>query len=164
MSRQVIENETEVNIPEDRRCVYRFADGRRCRVRRWGAELCFHHDPAAAEKRKNRGRYFSRLPILTATEINELLLRTLKRLEAGEISAGQAYAQSYLAQLLLQNLPRVRKEFETAHNQWEGHVEEVARVRALTAPAEPADQGGGEADPGRESSASEAEETPDRRA
>ena len=86
MSRQGIENEAEVNIPEDRRCVYRFADGRRCRVRRWGAQLCFHHDPAAAEKRKNRGRYFSRLPILTATEINELLLRTLKRLcEGGQI-------------------------------------------------------------------------------
>jgi len=136
MNRQVVENEPEVSIPEERRCVYRFADGRRCRMRRWGAELCFHHDPAAAERRKNRGRPLSRLPLLTATEIHELLTRTLGRLEAGEITPGQAYAQSYLAQLLLHNLPRVREEFAGAHTEWDRHVEEVTRVRALTAPGE----------------------------
>lgn len=134
MSRQVIENEPDVNIPEERRCLCRFADGRRCRMRRWGTELCFHHDPAAAKKRKNRGRPLSRLELLTATEVHELLTRTLRRLEAGEIGPGQAYALGYLAQLLLGNLKGVREEFETARTAWDRHVEEVSRVRALTEP------------------------------
>lgn len=134
MASQVAENEAEVRIPEARRCVYRFADGRRCRMRRWGAELCFHHDPAAAERRKNRGRGLSRLGLMTATEVHELLARTLRRLEAGEISPGEAYARGYLAQLLLGNLKGVREEFETARTAWDGHVEMVSRVRALTEP------------------------------
>lgn len=108
-----------------------FEDGRRCRMRRWGAELCFHHDPAAAEKRKNRGRPLSRLRMLAATEVHALLTDTMRRLQAGQILAGEAYATGYLAQLVLGNLARVKEEFKEAKNWWEHKVEVITRVRAL---------------------------------
>lgn len=128
---QVTEMKADVKISEERRCVFVFTDGRRCRMRRWGEELCFHHDPAAAEKRKNRGRPLSRLHALTATEVHELLAETLGKLTEGEITPGEAYATGYLAQLLLRNLERVREEFAAARNEWEHHQEVITRVRAL---------------------------------
>jgi hypothetical protein len=133
MSSQVIETQEVMQIPEERRCVFVFADGRRCRMRRWGAELCFHHDPAAAEKRRNRGRPLSRLQLLTATEVHALLTETMRRLHAGQIPAGEAYATGYLAQLLLGNLKQVREEFAEAKTEWDHHVEVITRVRALDA-------------------------------
>ena len=131
MSGQIADMEEVVSIPEERRCVFVFEDGRRCRMRRWGTELCFHHDPAAAEKRKNRGRPLSRLRMLAATEVHTLLTETLRKLQAGRISAGEAYATGYLAQLVLGNLRNVREEFADAKNEWEHHVEVVTRVRML---------------------------------
>jgi len=131
MNSQVIEPDEALQIPEERRCVFVFEDGRRCRMRRWGTELCFHHDPAAAEKRKNRGRPLSRLRMLAATEVHALLTETLRKLQAGQISAGEAYATGYLAQLVLGNLRKVREEFAKTKNEWEHHVEVVTRVRML---------------------------------
>lgn len=131
MSRQVVDAQEAVSIPDERRCVFVFADGRRCRTRRWGAELCFHHDPAAAEKRKNRGRPLSRLRMLAATEVHASLTETLRKLQAGQISPGEAHATGYLAQLVLGNLRKVREEFADAKNEWEHHVEVVTRVRML---------------------------------
>jgi len=132
MKEQVeVEVSNGLQIPEERRCVFVFEGGRRCRMRRWGAELCFHHDPAAAEKRKNRGRPLSRLRMLAATEVHALLTETMRRLQAGEVSAGEAYATGFLAQLVLGNLDRVKEEFKQAKNWWEHKVEVITRVRAL---------------------------------
>lgn len=131
MIREVVDTQGAVNIPEERRCVFLFADGRRCRTRRCRAELCFHHDPGAAEKRKNRGRPLSRLRMLAATEVHAMLADTLRKLQAGQISPGEAYATGYLAQLVLGNLRKVREEFADAKNEWEHHVEVVMRVRRL---------------------------------
>lgn len=149
MGSQVIEAGEVANIPEERRCVFVFEDGRRCRMRRWGEELCFHHDPAAAERRKNRGRPLSRLRMLTATEVHALMTETLQKLQAGRISAGEAYATGYLAQLVLGNLRKVKEEFADAKNEWEHHIEVISRVRAL-------DEGRGE-----EPETQEAEEAKD---
>src|SRR3990170_3358096 len=100
-------------------------------MRRWRTELCFHHDPAAAQKRKNRGRPLSRLRMLAATEVHALLTETLRKLQAGQIDAGEAYATGYPTQLVLGNLRKVREEFAETKNQWEHHVEVVTRVRML---------------------------------
>lgn len=131
MEGEVVEREGAESIPEERRCVFVFGDGRRCRMRRWGKELCFHHDPEAAQKRKNRGRPLSRLRMLAATEVHELLTETLRKLQAGQIDAGEAYTTGYLAQLVLRNLRKVREEFAKTKNEWEHHVEVVTRVRML---------------------------------
>ncbi len=133
---QLTENQEETAIPEARRCVFVFPDGRRCRMRRWGAKLCFHHDPAAAQRRKNRGKPLSRLDVLTATEVHEILNRTLMRLLDKEITPGEAYATGYLAQLLLGNLKKVEEEFGRARTEWDHNVEVISRVRGLTEPAD----------------------------
>lgn len=156
MGQEVVDVQEAVRIPEGRRCVFVFEDGRRCRMRRWGTELCFHHDPAAAKMRRNRGRPLSRLRMLAATEVHALLTEALRKLQAGEISPGEAYATGYLAQLVLGNLRQVQEEFEDARTRWDHHVEVVTRVRAL----DTGRWGGGEAEKAEAERMQEAEDEP----
>ena len=120
-------------IPEEQRCTHVFPDGRRCKQRRWRQkELCFHHDPEAAELRQNAGRPRSAIKILTATEVHHLLTETLEQVKAGKIKAGEAYAVGYLAQLILGNLKQVGEEYDWVRSQWERYHREIySRVRAL---------------------------------
>lgn len=119
-------------MPEERRCTHIFAEGRRCKQRRWqGKELCFQHDPEAAELRKNAGRQASALKMLTATEVHDLLTRTLEELRAKRVTPGEAYATGYLAQLLLGNLEAVGEEYDWVRTQWDRYQEIAWRVRAL---------------------------------
>ena len=130
---QLVENKERV-IPESQRCTYLFADGRQCKNRRWREqEFCYHHDPNAGELRKAETpeARASALRILTATEVQELLARTLEQLQAGKVPVGRAYAIGYLAQLLLGNLEAVSKEYSTADLAWDRHNELIRRVRAL---------------------------------
>ena len=60
-----------------------------------------------------------------------MLTEALRKLQAGQISPGEAYATGYLAQLVLGNLRKVREEFADAKNEWEHHVEVITRVRIL---------------------------------
>jgi len=120
-----------LEIPEARRCLYLLPNGQRCRGRRWGKELCFGHDPEAAELRKNPGRPVSAIRVMTATEIQELLAETLLRLQTGKLPARQAYATGYLCQLMLGNLKAVGKEYEEARSYLDREGEMLWRVRAL---------------------------------
>ena len=120
-------------IPEELRCSYLFPDGRRCKNRRWRErEVCFHHDPEAAELRKNPGQPVSRLRVLTATEVQEVLAETLAELRAGRLPVGRAYAIGYLGQLLLGNLEAVGKEYDWVKSEYDRYHREIyRRVRAL---------------------------------
>jgi hypothetical protein len=155
MEEVVAKKEDDCTIPEERRCTYVLPDGRRCKMRRrWGKEQCYHHDPEAAEQRKQAGRQVSRLRILTATEVQELVSRALEEVRAGKMPVGRAYAVGYLAQLLLGNLEAVREEYEAARTSWDRYEETLWRVRAL-------DQGTYQARDAKE--ADEAEEGSDSR-
>jgi hypothetical protein len=124
--------ENECKIPDERRCTHVLADGRRCRLRRWGEhELCFQHHPDAAEERKNAGRPPSALRVITATEVHEVLAQALEEVRAGSLPVGRAYAIGYLAQLLLGNLEAVGEEYKEARNEWDRYSEKVWRVRLL---------------------------------
>jgi hypothetical protein len=119
-------------LPEERRCQHVYAEGRRCGNRRWaGKKLCFQHDPEATELRKPKGKPWSGLRILSATEVHELLARALEKVASGKLSAGRAYAVGYLAQLLLANMSKWREEFGRAKTEWDLYQEIWARVRAL---------------------------------
>jgi hypothetical protein len=102
-----------VELAEERRCQHLYADGRRCRNRRWAdRELCFQHDPEAAPKRKRQGADVSQLQVLTAKEIHELLARAMEGVRSGRLPVGRAYAVGYLAQLMLGSLKAISKEIE----------------------------------------------------
>ncbi|MFQ5664556.1 MAG: hypothetical protein ACE5HL_12085 [Terriglobia bacterium] len=109
------ERESRLNIREEKRCVYVFPEGRRCKQRRWrGKEWCFQHDPEAGELRRYAGRPAKGMRMTSAREVHELLVRTLEELRGQRISPGQAYAAGYLAQLVLRNLGAVKEELEEA--------------------------------------------------
>lgn len=145
---EVVEGAT-AQIPEERRCTHVMADGQRCRQRRWaGKELCFQHDPEAAEQRKQQGKRWSHLRLVSATEVQEILARTLEKVEQGRLPVNRAYAVGYLAQLLLGNLKEARREYSGAKTEWDWCQEIWGRVRALDAgtwwPEE--EEGNGEGD------------------
>jgi hypothetical protein len=123
----------EVRLPEEKRCVHRYGDGRRCGNRRWQeSELCFQHDPEAAELRKNAGRPPSCLKVMTVTEIQETLAGALEELREGRMAPGQAYALGYLAQLLVNNMNRADEEYDWVRSQWDRYHREIyRRVRGL---------------------------------
>ena len=121
-----------MRLPEEKRCVHKYSNGRRCGNQRWrGKEVCFQHDPEAAELRKKAGRPASALRIMTATEVHAELSRTLEELREKRITPGEAYARGYLAQLLLGNLKAMGEEYDWAKTQWERYQEMARRVRAL---------------------------------
>ena len=125
--------EIDMRLPEEKRCVHKYSNGRRCGNQRWrGKEVCFQHDPEAAELRKKAGRPASALRIMTATEVHAELSRTLEELREKKITPGEAYARGYLAQLLLGNLKAMGEEYDWVRSQWERYHREIySRVRAL---------------------------------
>jgi len=97
-------------ISPRQRCRQVMEDGRKCKQRPWlGGELCFQHDPEAAELRKLAGRP-SKERLTKGQEVEELLEETLEELRAGRMKPGQAYAVGYLAQLMLAARESRRKE------------------------------------------------------
>ena len=131
--------ESQAGPPEERRCTHAFADGRRCRNRRWrGKEQCYHHDPAAAELREHAAELGQEtrhggLRVATATELHELLARTMEKVAAGKLPVGRAYAVGYLSQLLLKNLEAVEEEFRWANLHEELAEESARRIQAVDA-------------------------------
>ena len=120
------------SVPEERRCTHVYGDGRRCKQRRWREkELCFHHDPEAAELRKPKGVPVSELRMISATEVHALLTKALEDLQAKRINPGEAYAIGYLAQLVLTNLKAMGEEYDEAKTQWDRYQEIRWRVLAL---------------------------------
>ncbi|MGH9804621.1 MAG: hypothetical protein ACRD4D_05570, partial [Candidatus Acidiferrales bacterium] len=87
--------------PSEKRCSHRFADGRRCRRRRWaGKEVCFQHDKAAlAEKKLKEGS--RQQPGFTVGQLQEFLAMALAEVFFGRMPVGRAYALGYLAQQAL---------------------------------------------------------------
>ncbi|HXE76585.1 MAG TPA: hypothetical protein VNN18_13250 [Candidatus Xenobia bacterium] len=122
----------KVSVPEERRCTHLHPDGRRCQQRRWrNKEVCYHHDPEAAEQRKNRARAVSWLGMISGTEVHALLARVIDDLRANRIKPGQAYAVGYLAELLLRNYHRMAYEYDKVKSNWERWREIGDRVHAL---------------------------------
>ncbi len=122
----------KASVPEERRCTHVHADGKRCKQRRWREkELCFHHDPEAAELRKHRGVPVSGLRIISATEVHALLTKALEDLQAGRINPGEAYAIGYLAQLVRANYKAMTDEYDRVKSNWDRWQEIRWRVTAL---------------------------------
>jgi hypothetical protein len=91
----------EAEVPEEKRCTYRFKDGRRCRQMRWaGKEVCWQHDKAAQmEKKLKEGHGQS--PGFTVPQLQELLAMAFVEVMMGKMPVGRAYALGYVAQQML---------------------------------------------------------------
>jgi len=93
------------------RCAYVAESGRRCKQKAWrGKEVCYQHDPEAAELRGNAGRPRDPMYLVSVKAVQLSLTDTLEDLRAGRIKAGEAYAAGYLAQLALTALDVDRRE------------------------------------------------------
>jgi hypothetical protein len=114
---------TESPAVHDNRCVRQFADGRRCRMlrKRGHDALCVFHaneeqqlletDKLAREFASLSGKF------LTAIDINHVLGKVFDALAQKLISQRAANTFGYLAQLMLQSVPGVRREINGAtHN------------------------------------------------
>ncbi len=120
------------SVPEERRCTHVHADGKRCKQRRWREkELCFHHDPEAAELRKHRGVPVSELRMMSKTEVHALLTKAIEDLQGKRISPGEAYALGYLAQLVLANYKAMADEYDWVKSNWDRWQEIRWRLLAL---------------------------------
>jgi len=99
---------------DSERCQFAFADGRQCRM----PALCAAHARAQAAKKPGSAAEPVELIDLdplsgeftTATEINRALGKVFLLLAQGRIPRRNAVALGYIAQLMLQTLPRVREE------------------------------------------------------
>jgi hypothetical protein len=123
-------------VPEERRCTYHHADGRRCKKWRWaGRKFCFQHDPKAVKQRREveeeEEPQGGQLRVLTATEIQERLAGVMEEVREGKLSAGKAYALGYLAQLMLANLGAVEIEYAAATSSGQRFEQMRWRVTAL---------------------------------
>jgi len=93
------------------RCQQVLEDGRRCKQKAWrGKEVCYQHDPDAAELRSQAGRPRDPMYLVSVQAVQLSLTETLEDLRAGRIKAGEAYAAGYLAQLALTALDVGRRE------------------------------------------------------
>ena len=104
------ETPSRAEIPEERRCTHVFADGRKCRQRRWaGKKLCYQHDKSAegAQKPTEGG---GRDPGFTVAQVQELLAMALAQALSGRMPVGRAYAIGYLAQQSLAAQAAATKE------------------------------------------------------
>jgi hypothetical protein len=119
------------SVPEERRCTHVYADGRRCKQRRWREkEVCFHHDPEAAELRKAQPPS-SELRLISKTEVHSLLADVINDLRTKRMKPGEAYAIGYLVQLLLGNYNRMADEYDRVKSNWERWQEIGWRLLAL---------------------------------
>lgn len=111
-------------VLDPRRCQFLFADGRRCRMPRWEAHpsLCVTHAQAAPSPRfhpepnpaavanladelaPRSGEFY------TSTDVNRALGKLFLLLAEDRIPRRNAVALGYIAQLMLQTLPRVKEE------------------------------------------------------
>ena len=112
----------EVATVDPQRCQFSFADGRRCRMQVQPA-LCPSHARAEAESFPSAPDDADGLEpadieeltppygdFRTATEVNRALGKVFTLLVQGRIPRRNAVALGYIAQLMLQALPRVREE------------------------------------------------------
>jgi|SRR5689334_3812310 hypothetical protein len=102
------------------RCAFTFADGRRCRMLRGTSHPSFCPDHAKkferlTEEEKLRAEFVSLSGNLnTVTDINHVLTKVFNAMAQGRISRHTANTLGYLAQLLLQSMPEVRREVNGA--------------------------------------------------
>lgn len=100
-------------LPEEKRCRHSWPDGRRCRAAHMkGSEWCFFHDPALHTPPPP-------LALLTASELHALLGRAIRDVQQNRLTAGQAYAIGYLAQLLFTQQENVQREYGLARGEEE---------------------------------------------
>jgi len=108
-------------VPDpDKRCTFLFADGRRCRMlqTRTDSTLCPHHAKEEAQQREAE-KLKAELACLSGsvnsvTQICEVLGKVFNALAENRISARTANTLGYLAQLMLQSAPSVRREVNDA--------------------------------------------------
>lgn len=100
----------------DNRCTFLFADGRRCRMLQTlpDSTLCPHHAKEELQRREAE-KLKAELAGLSgsvnsATQICEVLGKVFNALAEDRISTRTANALGYLAQLMLQSSPAVRRE------------------------------------------------------
>jgi len=115
----------------EHRCVYQFADGRRCRMLRTSGHnsLCAFHareeqqlletEKLAAEFASLSGKY------VTALDVNHVLGKVFDAFAHKQITSRTANTFGYLGQLLLQSVPQVQREINRATNNPNAHSEVV---------------------------------------
>jgi len=96
------------------RCQFSFADGRRCRMPSAPPTLCLAHAKTESQL-SGQSLAVDLAPLSgefrTATEVNCALGKVFLLLAQNRIPRRNAVALGYIAQLLLQTLPRVKEEF-----------------------------------------------------
>ena len=105
---------------QDNRCTFLFSDGRRCKMLQAYSDstLCPHHAKEELQRREAE-KLKAELAILSGslnsvTQISEVLAKVFDALAEGRISTRMANALGYLAQLMLQSSPAVRREINDA--------------------------------------------------
>jgi Fe-S-cluster containining protein len=102
------------------RCAFIYTDGRRCRTPRRPDHPSFCPTHAKkfdrlTEEEKLRAEFVSLSGNLnTVTDINHVLTKVFNAMAQGRISHRTANTLGYLAQLLLQSMPEVRREVNGA--------------------------------------------------
>jgi len=98
--------------PDPQRCQFFFADGRRCRAPRCEEDpaLCLRHARALPQPVQSIDLAPPSGEFRTATDVNRALGKVFLLLAQNRIPRRNAVALGYIAQLLLQTLPRVREE------------------------------------------------------
>lgn len=106
--------------PTTNKCLRQFSDGRSCRMlrKKGHATLCLYHareeqqllqaDTLASEFASMSGKFN------TVTDINHVLGKVFKALAEKRINHKTAETFGYLGQLLLQSIPGVKDELNTA--------------------------------------------------
>lgn len=121
-------------------CQFQFSDGRLCRMLRWEGHprYCLTH-ARQEQQLLEADRIGSELVSLsgdfkTATDINHALGKLWTALSQNRIPPRNAAVLAYIGQLLLQSVPGVKHEINTAHHNFQAWE---SLLRRTFSPAQP---------------------------
>jgi hypothetical protein len=108
-------------VPTEKRCTHLTKAGRTCRAaRRNGSEFCIYHDEAYQQQLRQERKARKLSPpagpaaaLRSAQSIHELLERTAEDVRRGLIPISVANSIGFLAQCMLANLDRLKKEMDS---------------------------------------------------